>query len=363
MSIELRMFDLCAGIGGFSYALAPLARTVAYAEKNPHARAVLESLITRRMVAPAPIYPDVKALASYDVVPAPPEPHIICAGFPCQDVSAAGHRVGLHGPRSSLFFTVRDVVARWHPALVFLENVPCIRRWMPIIETAMRDIGYECTWDIFAAKDVGAPHLRRRWYCLCRRVSCTTSPIPAAALASLVTTEALGAEWATPPPPATRVTSGTKPGNAKRLFALGNSIVPQCARHAFVVLHARAFGEAPPHVQLPPPWSSPVRIVPPEPPAVSNAKLPALTQPVVKELYHTPRASCWSPPLHLTRRGLSALAAQLVHQDTTPRVPVPRANPDYVEWMMGYPMGYTYIDDSETTDNPIIQRETPGCTR
>lgn len=340
---SLTMFDLCAGIGGFSYALQPLATTVAYAEKDPHARAVLASLIKRGTLPGAPILDDVAALKTRDGGGVTSAPDIVCAGFPCQDLSAAGRRVGLHGPRSSLFFTVRDVVAEWKPAVVFLENVPCIRRYIHLVQDAMADIGYDCFWDIFSAKDVGAPHLRRRWYCVCRRRSVADSPIPPAALDRLVAAASLGAEWATPPPPATRVTSGTKPGNAKRLHALGNSIVPQCARHAFAVLHARAFGLPPPTVHLPPAWSSPIRILPPPPPPVSNAKLPALTKPVTKELYHTPRATCWSPPVHLTRRGISALASQLVYQDTTPRVPTPRVNPDYVEWLMGYPMGYTLV--------------------
>ena len=347
----LRMFDLCAGIGGFSYALLPLARTVAYAEKDPHARAVLSSLASRRIIPTAPIFEDVAALTSKD--PKVPAPHIVCAGFPCQDLSAAGHRAGLHGPRSSLFFTVRDVVATWQPALVFLENVPCIRRYMPLIDTAMADIGYECTWDVFSARDVGAPHLRRRWYCLCAPKDARNPVVSLAALADLATPASLGGEWSTPPQPAMRITAGTKPGNAKRLHALGNSIVPQCARHAFVVLYARAFGLPPPAIQLPQPWSTPIRIVPPPPPAVSNAKLPPLTAPVVKEAYHTPRASCWSPPLHLTKRNLSALASQLVYQDTTPRIPRARVNPQYVEWIMGYPIGYTQVENN-------IEQDTTG---
>ncbi len=336
----LYMFDLCAGIGGFSYALRSVAQTVVYAEKDPHARSVLSNLMRRGVLSNAPVLEDVASLVAPMSLP---KPHIICAGFPCQDLSAAGHRAGLHGPRSSLFFTVRDVVATWRPPVVLLENVPCIRRYMDIIRQAMADIGYQCTYDIFSAHDVGAPHLRKRWYCVCRDAAVTSTPVPSHALENLVTAESLGAEWAAPPPPDCRVTSGTKPGNAKRLHALGNSIVPQCARHAFAVLHARAFGLPPPGVQLPPLWSTPIRIVPPSAPENSKAKLPGLDEPVIKELYHTPRASCWSPPLHLTKRGLSALAAQLVYQDTTPRVPTARANPDFVEWMMGYPMGYTSV--------------------
>lgn len=350
------MFDLCAGIGGFSYALRPVARTVAYAEKDPKARAMLASLMTRGLLPEAPVIDDVAMLASPPPPPAAdspqsetpaetpepalPAPDIVCAGFPCQDLSTTGLRKGLHGPRSSLFFTVRDVVARWKPALVFLENVPAIRRYMPVVADAMRAIGYECHYDVFSAKDVGAPHLRRRWYCLCRNLAVTTSPC--SNVEALVTAEALGAEWAAPPAPDRRVTSGTLPGNRDRLHALGNSIVPQCARHAFAVLHARAFGLPPPDATLPPAWSAPVRIVLPPPPEVTRATRPALQTPVVvKDLYPTPRASSWSPPLLVSKRGISALAPQLVYQDTTPRVPTPRINPEFVEWMMGYPAGYT----------------------
>lgn len=341
---KVAMFDLCAGIGGFSHALRPVARTVAYAERDPSNIAMLRSLGKRRLIPSAPVFTDVAELTKAS--PAVPRPGIICAGFPCQDVSIVGAHTGLHGPRTSLFFTVAEVVGRWKPALVFLENVPPIVAYMPTIEATMKGLGYTCHWDIFSAGDLGAPHLRRRWYCLCRRTK--AAPIDARALASLQRSLASSLQaWGQPPPPSARVISGSCKACPRRLFALGNSIVPQCAQHAFLALHARAFGQPPPPEPRIRKWSRPVVVVPPPVPRESKSTQPAITKPVTLAMYHTPRAAFWVPPHHLTRRGVSALASQLSFQEGTPKVHMPRVNPGFVEWMMGYPPGYTRLEQCD----------------
>lgn len=49
---------------------------------------------------------------------------ILCGGFPCQDVSAAGKRAGLkHGTRTGLFANLMTAVETLRPPLVVLENV------------------------------------------------------------------------------------------------------------------------------------------------------------------------------------------------------------------------------------------------
>lgn len=45
-------------------------------------------------------------------------------GFPCQDLSLAGGRLGLAGSRSGLYFKFHDLITTVRPEYVILENVP-----------------------------------------------------------------------------------------------------------------------------------------------------------------------------------------------------------------------------------------------
>lgn len=332
---KLKMFDLCAGIGGFTYALSPIATTVAYAERDTNNQAILKRLATRGVLPTAPIYDDVNTLKTR--VAGVAKPDIIAAGFPCQDLSASGNRVGLYGPKSSLFFTVCDVVKAWDPDFVLFENVPAVVDYIGTITRRMKALGYTCTWDLFSAAELGAPHIRKRWYCVCRKASAKPIPI------SPAMTQDLNA-WTKTPPPSMRCVSGSCTGCQARRFALGNSIVPQCLRHAFVVLHARSFKLSPPAIPKFPRWSGKILIVPPtKESADSQLRTPALTKPLTLLNYHTPRASCWYPPKNLSKRGLGSLASQLAFQHDTPKMVKPRANPRFVEWVMGYPKDYTAL--------------------
>ena len=50
-----------------------------------------------------------------------------CFGFPCQDISIAGHQRGFEGDRSSLFFTImgllKEIPEEDRPTYLFAENV------------------------------------------------------------------------------------------------------------------------------------------------------------------------------------------------------------------------------------------------
>ena len=51
----------------------------------------------------------------------------LCAGFHCQDISAAGKGAGIGGERSGLYREVIRAIDAIRPAWVFLENSPLIR--------------------------------------------------------------------------------------------------------------------------------------------------------------------------------------------------------------------------------------------
>ena len=91
----------------------------------------------------------------------------IAAGFPCQDISAAGQGAGIEGERSGLVSEVFRAIDVIRPGLVFLENSPNIRtkgRHIVIGQLVAR--GYAWKDGILGAADVGAPHQRDRWWCL-----------------------------------------------------------------------------------------------------------------------------------------------------------------------------------------------------
>jgi len=51
---------------------------------------------------------------------------VVCAGFPCQDVSNAGRQAGLEGARSGLFYEVIRVARTLQPRAILLENVSAL---------------------------------------------------------------------------------------------------------------------------------------------------------------------------------------------------------------------------------------------
>ena len=143
--------------------------TRAAVEINSYAR---ESLLARQRdgcLERFPIWDDVKTFkgkewrGSIDIV---------TGGFPCVDVSHFGsrsERLGINGERSGLWFEMRRIVEEVRPAYVFVENTPQIRyRGLDKIVQDLTKMGFDCAWDIFSGKEMGAPHDRKRLWCLAR---------------------------------------------------------------------------------------------------------------------------------------------------------------------------------------------------
>jgi len=118
----------------------------------------------------------------WDVVP---RVDIMTAGFPCQDISAAGKRAGIQkGNRSGLFYRIMDAVRVLRPDYVVLENVAALR-WkdggLGEVLTYLAKAGYGVFWTSIRASDIGAPHRRERIFILarpCHRVAETVTASP-----------------------------------------------------------------------------------------------------------------------------------------------------------------------------------------
>jgi DNA (cytosine-5)-methyltransferase 1 len=181
--------DLFSGIGGNSLGLQNYVKTIAYCEADRHAQSVLLSRMADGKIGRAPIWDDITTLRGSmfssrysfgNVVPI----DIITGGFPCQDISTAGRGAGLEGKRSGLFFELCRLVKEINPRFVFLENVPAVRaRGLRTIIREFTDLGYDCRWTCVSAKEVGASHLRKRWFLLAhangKRLQATGAEQPA----------------------------------------------------------------------------------------------------------------------------------------------------------------------------------------
>lgn len=158
----LSSLELFSGYGGISYGLREYTKPMAYCEIDRYARSILASRISDGLLPFAPIFPDVRKLRGTVGCA-----DIIVGGFPCQDISVAGHGIGLEGERSGLFFEVVRLTKEINPTFVFLENVPAIRtRGLRQVIGAFTEMGYDCRWTCLSASSVGAPHKRERWFLL-----------------------------------------------------------------------------------------------------------------------------------------------------------------------------------------------------
>jgi len=105
---------------------------------------------------------------------------VLCGGFPCQDLSIAGKRAGLDGARSGLYSEMMRLVSQLRPRFVVFENVPALMKYRERVHDDLAALGYGSMWQMCQASDVGAPHRRRRVFVLAIRDAsgCTVLPRP-----------------------------------------------------------------------------------------------------------------------------------------------------------------------------------------
>tara|TARA_R100000664_G_scaffold15976_1_gene24688 strand:+ start:11792 stop:12661 length:870 start_codon:yes stop_codon:yes gene_type:complete len=158
----VRIGSLFAGIGGFELGIEAAiegAETIWQVERDPFCQKVL-----KKHWPNSRIYNDVRDITLHNVEPV----DMIIGGFPCQDISAAnsGGR-GLNGEKSGLWWEMHRIISELRPKLAIMENVPniLIRGGLEVVGS-LAEIGYDCEWSIISARDFGAPHLRRRWFCI-----------------------------------------------------------------------------------------------------------------------------------------------------------------------------------------------------
>lgn len=222
--------DLFTGIGGFALALQGIARPIMYCDKDVRARSTLTKLIAARRLPCAPIVNDVRDACSICAAVGSRRVDIVTCSVPCTGFSKRGHRRGLADTeRSGLFPPTIKVIQMLRPKLVMFENVAeitALNQAADFVEItrAIVSAGYrDVRWTQVSARDMGAPHLRKRWFCLCVRRGASDFP--------KLPEPHLGPDWwrVEPSPPLT----GPREDVSTPLFQLGNALVPQAAREAF----------------------------------------------------------------------------------------------------------------------------------
>lgn len=225
--------SLFSGIGGLDLGFERAGFTIRWqCEIDPFCRSILKKH-----------WPDISCYE--DVRTIDPEPvDILIGGFPCQNISSAGKREGLHGEKSSLWFSYLRLIDHLRPRYAVVENTRDLAsRGLGTILGGVAEIGYNAEWDVVPAENCGAPHRRPRTVIVAyaNRDGLGRQQTPRV-YAERESGDHLDGRrlypptrrveaWAgdrMPQPLVHRVADGI-PGRVDRVKALGNAVVPQWA--------------------------------------------------------------------------------------------------------------------------------------
>lgn len=155
---------LCAGYGGIELGIERVFdeyRTVCYVEGEAFAAQHLIKKMEEGALDDSPIWSNVR---TFNGEPWRGKVDIITGGFPCQPYSSAGKQMAEKDPRDLWPDFVR-IIGEVRPGFIFFENVPGIVKWrLDAIILDLNQLGYNASWCVVAASDVGALHRRKRWF-------------------------------------------------------------------------------------------------------------------------------------------------------------------------------------------------------
>ena len=162
----MKVGSLFSGVGGFDLGLERSGHEIVWqVEYDKQARSIL-----RKHWPDVNIYNDVQQVggkdgeAGRDVLE---EVDLICGGFPCQDLSVAGHRRGLDGSKSGLWYEFYRILKECRPKYCLVENVPGLfssnkGRDMEVLVRGLEELGYQWQYRILDSQYFGVPQRRRR---------------------------------------------------------------------------------------------------------------------------------------------------------------------------------------------------------
>ena len=156
------VISFCSGYGGIERGLDLAGvkhRVLAYVEIEAYVIANLLAKMESGELAPAPVWTNLKTFPAHLFRGAV---DIITGGYPCQPFSAAGSRKGADDPRH-IWPYIREHIKTIRPERTFFENVEGhISLGLSTVISDLEEDGYRTAWGLFSAREVGAPHRRKR---------------------------------------------------------------------------------------------------------------------------------------------------------------------------------------------------------
>jgi hypothetical protein len=152
---SLNELALFAGAGGGILGGHLLGwRTVCAVEWEQYPASVLCARQNDGLLPPFPIWDDVQ---TFDGKPWRGIVDVVSGGFPCQDISAAGKGAGIDGERSGMWGEMARIIHEVRPKFVFVENSPMLTsRGLGRVLGDLASMGFDAKWGVLGAADVGA---------------------------------------------------------------------------------------------------------------------------------------------------------------------------------------------------------------
>lgn len=161
----LTIVSLFSGVGGFELGLEKGGhKTHLFCELDPVAKSVLKQRFPGTQ-----LISDVSELASL-----PSQTDLVCAGFPCQNLSMAGDKRGIAGPKSSLVDHVFRLLDAQPVPWVLFENVYFMLhldggKAMEHIIGNLERRGMRWAYRVLNTRGFGVPQRRRRVFLIASR--------------------------------------------------------------------------------------------------------------------------------------------------------------------------------------------------
>ena len=179
ISLELKVADLFAGIGGFHLAALRNGLTCTFAcERDKFCRETYA-----KNFAVDPFYKDFEDIEFNSL----PDFDLLCAGFPCQPFSSIGKQKGFEDERGHYIYRITDLLKKKQPKAFLLENSRGLKshnhgRTFEEVVAMLAKSGYQLFSKVLYASDYGLPTFRPRLYMVGIRLdyypSSFTFPLP-----------------------------------------------------------------------------------------------------------------------------------------------------------------------------------------
>jgi len=106
-----------------------------------------------------------------------PDAEVVIGGFPCQDFSHAGKRLGFESDRGTLYRAFVEVIKKVRPSVFIAENVLGLLTMKGVMDQIIRDfsnVGYDVHYQVVQCEEIGIPQRRHRVII----IGCRTDVIP-----------------------------------------------------------------------------------------------------------------------------------------------------------------------------------------